>query len=169
MMFLWRRPAPERMRTVLVVQTCNADLLGHVVAEARRQFSQAKLTVLVQKSMEPYLPELAADEQLSNTATGQAALVKQLRARRFDAVCIIEAGERGYRKLKLLPFLLRPQGAWLYDRLARPWPLSVNQAFRLWLRRLGSEHWPLTVRRLTAPLTAWRLWRYYRRRMSKEL
>ncbi|HPQ70673.1 MAG TPA: hypothetical protein PKW95_16225 [bacterium] len=168
MMFLWRRPAAERMRTVLIVQTCNADLLGHVVAEARQRFARAKITVLVQKGMEPYLPELAADERLINPVAGQAALVRQLRARRFDAVCIVEGGERGFWKLKLLPFLLRPQGVWLYDRIARPWPLSMSQAARLWLRRFGPEHSPLTARRLAAPLTAWRLWKFYRQRISKE-
>ncbi len=168
MMFLWRRPAAENMRTVLIVQTCNSDLLGHVVAEARRRFVQAKITVLVQKGMEPYLPALDCDERLINPAAGQTALVKQLRARRFDVVCIVEAGERGFRKLKLLPFLLRPQGVWLYDRIARPWPLSVRQALRLWLRRFGSERSPLTIRRLAAPLTAWRLWKFYRQRISKE-
>jgi len=167
MRFLVARTDPAAIATVLLVQTCNPDLLGHVARAVRRRFPQAKLTVLVQRGMTPYLPPLPVDEQIENVAEQKRETMRQLRARRFDAVCFIESGEKGFWKLKLLPFFLSPKAIWLYDRLARPTPMSFSAALAYLLTPLTAARSPITARRLAVPVTFYRLWRFYRRRTSR--
>ena len=168
MRFLWHRAEPDSMRNVLLVQTCNPDLLAHVAAEARRRFPRARLTALLQKGMRPYLPaELPVDETIDNPSGGKRELLRRLRAGRFEAICLIESGEPGFWKLKLLPWILGPRAVLVYDRNGRAaWfdPRSVLAGFSG-----GFVGRPkiLTRRRLAAPLIYWRCRMFYRQRMKK--
>jgi len=164
MRFLFRQVDPASVRSVLVVQTCNPDLLRHVVADVKNRFAKAKVTVLIQRGMMPYLPPMPADEIQENPATGKRELLRRLRARRFDAACVTWSGEHGFWKLKLLPFALGVRAIWAYDRLANPTPIGAGNIGRR-LRNVGPANVArLNSRRLMAPLTFWRLWGFYRKR-----
>jgi hypothetical protein len=166
MSFLFRRLDPAEVRSALVIQTCNHDLFGHVVADARRRFTSARIGVVIQRGMSLYLPPLPVDETWENLRDERSELVGILRKRRFDVVCIVGSGERGFWKLKLLPLLLGAKSVWLYDRHARPKPLSLAQLGDLARGLFGGFSYRLDSRRLLAPVTFWRLWRFYRRRKS---
>jgi hypothetical protein len=164
MRFLFRQIDPASVQSVLVVQTCNPELLQHVAADAKKRFANAKVTVLIQRGMRPFLPPQLSDEVWENQTTGRRKLLRRLRARRFDAACVIWSGERGFWKLKLLPFALGVRAVWAYDRLAKPTRLGLGNISR----RLGdvgpANVARLNSRRLMAPITFWRLWRFYRKR-----
>ncbi|NLH47589.1 MAG: hypothetical protein GX444_03185 [Myxococcales bacterium] len=169
MRFLWSRTEPDSLRDILLVQTCNPDLLAHVAAEARRRFPRARLTALLQKDMRPYLPaDLPVDQTIDNPRGGKRGLLRRLRAGRFDAVCLIESGESGFWKLKLLPWILGSRAVLVYDRFgSAAWlePRSVLAGFG---GGLAGRPKILTRRRLAAPLIYWQCRRFYRQRMKNQ-
>jgi hypothetical protein len=165
MRFLLQRYEPERVQTALIVQTCNSDLFTHVVRDARRRFASAHLVVLRQKGMRELLPaDLPADEWLDNPHGGKRDLLRDLRGRRFDAVCFVDSGESGFWKLKSLPWLLHPRAVYVYDRRAQPTHLSIARAFATLSVNSASTAALLTRRRLLSPLIFWQCWRFYRER-----
>ena len=164
MRYLLRQVVPDDVRSVLTVQTCNADLLGHVVADAQRRFPHASHTVLFQRGMQPYLPQMAGVELIENLEGGRQELLRGLRARAFEAVCVVASGEKGFWKLKLLPFVLNPGSIWAYDRLAEPKLLTLQGLGTL---VFGRREPLLTPRRTLAPLIFLDLVLYYRRRRKR--
>ncbi len=164
MRYLLRQVVPDDVRSVLTIQTCNADLLGHVVADAQCRFPYASHTVLFQRGMQPYLPKMAGVELIENLEGGRWDLVRFLRTRVFEAVCIVASGEKGFWKLKFLPFVLNPGSIWVYDRLAVPKLLTLQGIGTL---VFGPREPLLTQRRTFAPLIFLDLLLYYWRRRKR--
>lgn len=169
MRFLFAKAEPREAQRVLVVQTANADLFLHVLRAVRERFPAAELTALIQKGMRENLPEiLPVEKACLNDPAHRRELLAALRAARFDVVCLIESGESGYWKLKLLPVLLRPRAAYVYDRRAAARLLSLAAApVLLWSRRKSRPL--LTSRRLAAPVILFQCWRFYRRRRTQRI
>jgi len=164
MRFLFAKTEPRTARRVLVVQTANPDLFVYVLRDAREFFPEAEIAALVQKGMDVYLPDpLPADRILNNEPMRRRELIAALRVARYDAVCVIESGETGFWKLKLLPVLLNPPAVWVYDRRAAPRALSLSALLALSAgRKKGAAF--LTPRRLAAPGIFLDCWRFFRRR-----
>lgn len=106
---------------ILVVQTCNPNLLEYVIKDVKARFSGAHITVLLQPHMKGYLSEevLANCEILVNPKSKRIKVLRELRRHKYKWVVFTLSGESGFWKLKILPFALFPSKPLAYDRLAR--------------------------------------------------
>jgi hypothetical protein len=158
---------PIAMQNVLLVQTCNPDLLTHIAADARQRFPRARLVLLLQKGMRQYLPlALPVDELIENPRHGKRALLRQLRAARFEAICLVESGEPGFWKLKMLPLLLCSRAVLVFDRTGRSTWFGLTTLLVRLGGRFDGQRQLLTRRRLAAPLIFLQCWLFYRRRLK---
>lgn len=165
MRFLFGRVDPSSIKTVLIIQTCNPDLLAHVAVDVRERFPQVEnICLLIQRGMTPYLPRMKVDRIFENMREHRRRLISDLRAEHYDAVCFVESGEAGFWKLKLLPLLLSPRTVWVYDKLAQAAVLNLRELGRFFQTVFSGQMPTMTTRRMMTPFTFWRLWRFYRRR-----
>jgi len=167
MKFLFQRHEPPPTASILIVQTCNPDLLVHVVRDLRHRFPAGRLSLFIQRGMRPFLPELPVDEIWENHPEERRESVRRMREMRFDLAAITESAEHGFWKLKLLPLIIAPRSIWVYDRMARVRRLSLAVLLAAWTRGIGNAESKLTLRRLAAPVIFWQVWRFYRKRTRR--
>lgn len=107
---------------ILVVQTCNPNLLEYVIKDVKARFPESQLTILLQPQMKQYLSDevLAGCEILVNPKSKRTKILRELRRHRYKCVVFALSGESGFWKLKMLPIALFPSKPLAYDRLARP-------------------------------------------------
>ena len=152
---LSREAAAEEPGRVLIVQTCNPNLLDYVIDDALRRWPAAELSVLLQRNMRQHVRLPQRVRALDNPELGQAAFARGLRGQRFDLVAYVSSGEPGFYKLKLLPLYLDPPRLMVYDRHARPTDLGLAGLIGQTLAGIGLAGGPRRLlRRLLAPLIA---------------
>jgi len=178
MKFMFRRRAAADPRSVLLIQTCNPNLLEYVVRDLLDRLPDSKLTVLLQRNMRSYVIERPGVEYLDNPAQGGRAFASTISARRFDLMAFVLSGEAGYWKLKLLPFICDPIRVLVYNRMAQPRELNLFRAGRVLYDMAGSmsggaRPGPVTgrraLRKLLAPAILTYLALFYWRRNSKRI
>ncbi|MDP8256351.1 MAG: hypothetical protein P9M14_11430 [Candidatus Alcyoniella australis] len=140
---------------VLIVQTCNPNLLEYVIVDARKRWPGADLSVLLQRGMREHVRLPQGVRGLDNPAGGHGQFARELRSERFDLIAFSGVRDPGYWKLRLLPFYLNPPRIALYDRHARPADLGLAGLLATLLGSVGPTGGPKRLlRRLLAPLIA---------------
>ena len=163
MKFLLQRAPEKEAGRVLVVQTCNPNLLDHVTKDVLSRHPGAEVEVLLQRGMRPWIVLQEGVNYLDNPEADRAEMVKRLRRRRYDLVVVTLSGEAGYWKLRLLPFGLDPRQVRVYNRHAQSFVLNVFNVAGYAAQIAGgvagaANPAGLTIRslarKLAAPLTA---------------
>jgi hypothetical protein len=98
------RPASERER-LLVIQSSQPRLVVRIVERLRRESPSSAVSVLVRRDAVAAMPPWEDVEVIPNRGA-EVRFVRELRGRRFDRVFFLAAGDVGYGKLQVLPFLL---------------------------------------------------------------
>ena len=119
LVMMWRQDWPhERVRRVLVVQTANAPVFNKIFCGVRRRFQTAAIELAIHPEMEKALPADHGCTLLHIDRKNKLQFVRKLKSRRYDTVVVGFCGERGFWKLKILPFLLGAQQVLVYNENA---------------------------------------------------
>jgi len=151
--------------SILIVQTCNPNLLEYVVKDVKERHPDMKPTLFLQPQMKDYMsPEtLQGCEVIVNPKSKRRRVIRELRKHGYKRVAFVLSGEPGYWKLKLLPFLLFPARPLAYDRHARPISLKPTGVARWLVESVFAPIRPLVSPRnisrklASVPLSAWLL------------
>lgn len=143
---------------VLLIQTCNPNLLEYVVGDASRRWPSADITVLLQRNMRQYVRIGEGLNALDNPESGKRAFAKGLKRERFDLVALTAVRDPGFWKLKLLPLYLNPPRLVIYDRHARHTEPGLAGLWNLF--GLGANR-RFVLRKMLAPFMAAALAVYY--------
>lgn len=119
MKFLFSRQNDRQAKRILIVQTCNPNLLDHVTKDVLKEFSHAQVEVLLQRNMREWITFHEGISYFDNPEGDRKELIGKLKEARYDLVVIIVSGEPGYWKLKLLPWVIDPRAVRVYNRLAQ--------------------------------------------------
>jgi hypothetical protein len=160
MRFLFPKTLPDNPR-ILLIQTGNPNLTDVILDGLSERYGENAITFFSQRNMSGYLKPRDGIERIENPASNRWNLIAELRRRRFDLIGIVDSGERGFWKLKLLPFVLDPGQFIVFDRSATATAFSFGQ-----MRSLLPGKQETAARRILAPfigiyLAAWWLRRRY--------
>ena len=175
---MWRTDWPhDRVRRVLVLQTANPPSFNKILCAVRRRFEGAEIEMAIHAETEKTLPRDHGCRMLFINRKNKSECVKELKSRGYDTVVVQFCAERGFWKLKLLPFLLGARQVLAYNESADAYALNRRHARIIFLhvkwragqfiRRGTGAHGSLlralaakTLRRaLAGPAFLWLLWR----------
>lgn len=91
----------------------------HALKELMDKFGARSVTFLVQRNMRPFLDIPENITSIDNADKDRISFARSLKRNRYDGVCIVQSGEPGFWKLKLLPLYLMPKIFFAYDRHGR--------------------------------------------------
>jgi len=130
---------------ILIVQTCNPNLLEYVIKDVKARYPESQLTLFLQLQMREYLSDetLAGCEVLTNPKAKRNKILRELRKHKYKLVVFALSGEAGFWKLKMLPFALLPAKPLAYDKLARPISLKPKGLLRWTTESLFAPIQPL--------------------------
>lgn len=130
---------------ILIVQTCNPNLLEYVIKDVKARYPDSQLTLFLQPQMREYLSDeaLAGCEVLVNPKTKKGKILRELKRHGYKIVVFTLSGETGFWKLKMLPFALLPAKPVAYDRLARLISLKPRRVMRWAVESLFAPIQPL--------------------------
>lgn len=122
---MWQTDWPhENVRRVLLVQTANPPAFNGILCAVRRRFHEAEIILAIHPETEKTLPRDHGCRICFINRKGKRECVRELRSLQCDTVIACFCAERGFWKLKLLPFLLGPRQFLIYNENADAYPLN---------------------------------------------
>jgi hypothetical protein len=103
---------------VLVVQTVNSPIFEKILRVVLRRFEDAEIELAIRPEMEKRLPKNHDCRLWLIDRDKRAEFIGELKSRYFDTVVVGWCAQRGFWKLKLLPFLLGPRRVLVYNENA---------------------------------------------------
>lgn len=114
------------MGTVLVVQSGPVELALEVATRLRALFPGCKVEGLIREHDVDAVAPDAFDRVTAVRWEDRFQVVRQLRARRFDAVAVLLSG-RGSRSFLLLPYVLRTSAILMFNDHLDYFPLKLGR------------------------------------------
>lgn len=118
--------AAEARERILLVQSGRPAVFARMVDAVRARAPGAALTAVVRGGTELLLDRTAVEVIVVSGAS--PAVVRGLRARRFDAGYLLACGDAGFAKLKLLPFLAGARRVFAVNENLDWFPVELRNA-----------------------------------------
>lgn len=112
---------------VLLVQTANPNLTDIVLDQLIQKYGSENITFYRQRGMENYLKKRPSIKVIENPQKGRLKAARHLRRQKYDLAAMILSGEKGFWKLKTLPFYCNPKSIVLFNRIGESRKFSGQQ------------------------------------------
>jgi hypothetical protein len=112
---------------VLVVQSGSPAVFSRVVAALLERHRGVQIAALVGRGAEDAVTRRDGVEYIASRGAS-GTFVRELRARNFDHVMVLAAGDPGYWKMRVLPFALGARRIWAVNENLDYFPIDLRHA-----------------------------------------